>query len=50
MMQLIYVQNPILSKKAYFAPILLKMAKKLVNIFQQRENGVTPQEALEQEE
>ena len=48
-MQIMYVQNLILSKKAYFVPILLKMVKKLVNIFQQKENGVIRQEVLEQE-
>ena len=44
-----YVQNLILSKKDYFALILLKMEKRLVNIFQQKANGVIRQEVLEQE-
>jgi len=48
-MQIMYVQNPILFKKAYFAPILLKMEKKLANIFQRKENGAIRPEVLEQE-
>jgi hypothetical protein len=46
-MQTKFVQNPTLFKKDYFAPILLKMEKKSVNIFQPKENGVTHPEVLE---